>query len=490
MNDSLHPPAITLPFAKQAYTCVWKLPKASQGDSDVEFQEVPGTLNLEGGGHPSASFFGDLPIEYDKDRGAELPQTKDFDSLTASLSNGAHAALLNGQQRFWFNRNGHANGAFVVLSMEPHQPTEPREYDTVLLQVEGLDEISDFYPLEISGPTLPLAPPHYIANKDSGYTLNFDRDIKAEWNRNDTRLRISFEGRLVPDCFDFRMYFSPVLQLSVSSPLTIEEWWRQWIVPLCDLMTAILGRSPNIMFMIAVRESNSGRKLKDQVFRHDINQDILQPSYEKYIKSHTALRIFNDEANLLLMLQEWQRLESEHHPLIEMATVITLSYDQHPRSRYLLLIQALEGLYGFENKENYDNNRKRHTEKRESFIERVQGTLSQEDIRYLRSNLLKSPPNRLETKLIAIFDRLAHDLRSDLRKCELVRYVRKSRGGNIRVETVLAEVRNKLSHGASEFSPDNLEDVVTILDRVVRAEILRIVGAPKVTLLRVLGGQA
>lgn len=50
----------------------------------------------------------------------------------------------------------------------------------------------------------------------------------------------------------------------------------------------------------------------------------------------------------------------------------------------------------------------------------------------------------------------------------------------------LTNVRNKLSHGSSLYDPNDLEEICSLLDKIVRAEIIRVLDLPDVVRERLL----
>lgn len=93
----------------------------------------------------------------------------------------------------------------------------------------------------------------------------------------------------------------------------------------------------------------------------------------------------------------------------------------------------------------------------------------------------------LESRLIAIFGALPSGVRENLNGSALIRQFRElQEKPYMRMEAALARIRNKLSHGATNFESSDLDDVVEILYRVVRAELLRVLGAPESCRMRLL----
>lgn len=483
--------AVKLPFSPQEYACTWHLPRiqtevenneAHQDDDGKDgFIKVNGTLDLTVGHHPHGSFYGELPIVWEDDS-TQFPQINDYDCLTGKLSTGAHFALINGQYNYWFLGQGYVNGAFAILSRKPFKHNEYRTYQSIELQLEGLDKIIDVNPAKIQ--------------VDPGKKSIFSATCSNacwEWRSDDVSMKLHFIGRARRDPFNFTMRFAPVLQIKANSPLTIVDWWRKWTVPIQELLASAIGRTPDVMYMLAIADRTPKREWKDQIFRWDIKQESLYPNAGEIKKSKPAIKIQEDGVNLLDLLIRWRELHASHHPLIETYDSLAFSADQHPRSRFLLLVQALEGLYGFEHQEERCQQRQAYREEKRKFLDRMREIakneiITEDDYRFLRDNLMPNPFITLESTLIAILDTLSGDVKEKLAGSALIRKVRESEENtNMKVETVLAFVRNKLSHGATSFEPGDLDDVAETLDRVVRAELLRVLGAPEACRLRLLG---
>ena len=107
-------------------------------------------------------------------------------------------------------------------------------------------------------------------------------------------------------------------------------------------------------------------------------------------------------------------LQSSHHPFVETFKNITLSSEQHPRSRFLLLIQALEGLYGFEHQEEQYERRQAYKNERQEFLDHMNKIIAEDDRQFLSENLLRNPYVSLESALIAIFNGFSASVREEI----------------------------------------------------------------------------
>jgi hypothetical protein len=484
--------AVKLPFSPQDYLCTWNLPDVrsesrNDGNSRCDGDEsgtveLNGTLDLTTGHDPRGSFYGKLPIIF-KNGGTRFPQISSFDRLTGRLSTGAYFVLINGQHNYWYLDHGYANGVFAIVSGKPFKKDAHRTYRSIELQLEGLDRIIDVSPTETQ-----------FDEEKSSFSIAFNKTC-WEWHRGNVSMRLYFVGRSRRDPYNFVMSFAPVLRIDAGSPLTVVDWWTNWIIPLQEFIASAIGQTPDIMYMLAIAEHNSKREQKDQIFRWDIKQESLYHSTDTTRRSEPAIKIQEDSINLLALLIEYQKLLASHHPLIETFQSVALSSDQHPRSRFLLLIQALEGLHGSEHREEEDKQCQAYKKKKEEVLDHLKKldhtkeneVITKNDCKFLKENLMSGPFVTLESRLIAIFDTLPSGVREKLGKNALIRQFQESQQKpNMRMEAALASMRNKLSHGAISFEPNDLNDVVEILYRVVRAELLRVLGAPEACRMRLL----
>lgn len=154
--------------------------------------------------------------------------------------------------------------------------------------------------------------------------------------------------------------------------------------------------------------------------------------------------------------------------------------DQHPRSRFLLLLQALEGAYGFENHAKHHADNEKYSAKREGVLARAQELLEKADFTFVNKNLRRKAQHGLDSALADLLRRLPDAVSDDLVKTELIKAVRRADvgEGSLPLQTALTRARNALSHGSGSFEPQHLASVADILERAVRSEAIRLLGAP------------
>ena len=411
--------AVKLPFSPQEYLCTWDIPdvRSENRDNDDSRRggdengtvELNGTLDLTTGHDPRGSFHRELPIVLEGD--CDFPQTNDFKCLTGKLSVGVHFALINASSDYWHDC-GYVDGTFAVLSGKPFKKDEHRTYRSIELQLEGLDRIIDTSPTETQ----------FDEEKSSSSITCSNRCW--EWHRDNLSMKLYFAGRKCSDPHSFATPFAPVLRIDAVSPLTVVDWWLNWVIPLQEIIASAIGHTPDIMYMLAIAEHTSKREQRDQIFKWDIKQESIYHSTDTTRRSESAIKIQEDNINLLDLLMKYQELLASHHPLTETFQSVALSSDQHPRSRFLLLIQALEGLHGFEHREEEDKQYQAYKKKKKEFLAHMKEVITNGDYKFLKESMMSSQFVTLENRLITIFDTLPPGVREKLDRNALIRQFR------------------------------------------------------------------
>lgn len=466
------PAAVKLPFETGEYLCTWEVP-----DGAESIVEIPGLLTVDPGKYPNGVLYGKMPISWERhdggSRAASFPQVHSVDTLVGRLSTGAYVALMNGELSYWFETQGRAVGALAVLSQDQFDAGGHRRYTFIEVQIEGLEAFAGVAPISRT-----RHPTDTTADREWSATLN--SEAKFDWTSGEHQMSFRYDGSFRSfDAYEFRMVFGPVLRMTSATPLTIVEWWLDWVRPLRQLVSLVTSAPREIRYFLASNGAERARSQHDQVFGWDVTQAPMNSTSVAVREIHSSIDLKDDGLSLLDLLTAWQGLSAVRHPLIETYGTMATTEDQHPRSQFLLLLQALEGLHGFENGVRHERRRERHNAERSAFMERAGQLLSEADRRFLDKYLMKNPPQGLEAALIAVFKSLPTDVVSELERTALVTQVRgEVFGTKLRVEAVLVRVRNALSHGSGSFDPAALKEVAKILDRVVRCEGLRILGAP------------
>lgn len=472
MKSTKETSAIKLPFETGEYLITWDLPDREGGHI-----ATPGLLTVEQGKYPTGILYGNLPVEWVSEGAAgvaSFPQRHNFEVLTGRLSSGAYVALMNGEVRYSFPGSGRAVGAFAALSLDAFSSSEHRRYAAVELQIEGLESVAGLAPL--SRVKMPMK-----AGDEPVWEATVNKDAKFTWSVGGQSMTFSYDYSVrALDGYEFRMAFGPVLRLASDEPLAVADWWLEWARPLRQLISVLTGAPREVRYFLAVVDSAAPRSHRDQVFGWDITHLPANSTRAAVDEIRSAVNLADDNLSLLDLLHVWQRQVAAKHPLFETYGAMATTTDQHPRSRFLLLLQALEGSHGFENRTKHEADKEKYRAKRTEILVRAERLIEKADLTFIRKNLRREAQQGLDSALANLLQRLPSEVAEELAKTKLIEAVRKAdtSKGTLPLQTALTRARNALSHGSSSYEPQDLASVADILERVVRSEVIRLLGAP------------
>ncbi len=501
-------PPLKLLVEPDEYLCTWLLP----GPDEVEI-ECAGALDLQAGRPPSGSVYGEIPVRWTESvagrRGAGFPQEVQLPHLRARLANGYDVDLVDVSIAYCSAEHGRISAGSATVGVPPgprgfgwkfgwdggdeeqaaDQSVVPT-YSRVTAQVGALDAVAGASPF--SGWTFPKdSEARHLAGD---WTVSGNPASSQEWRDDDVTVRLEYvAGVSIGNPYAFRFVVSPVVRIESREAFSVRECVDRWIVPLRRIVSIATGDAQPLTYLAVdpagVDEAGTRLQRRRQVYGSGITQEPYQSDATSVRKSSTSVHIAADGLSLLDMLRRWQRLEEDHHPLIETYGAMLSATDEHPRSRFLLLIQALEGLHGHETAAAYAERKVRHSEEREALIEAIEGadTLEPDQRKFLKKNLAKQPRRGLDEALRHLLGELPVDLTPRLSHCNLLAgYLLEATGPEIqRVAYALSRVRNDLAHGNKGFDAYDLDEAVRVLERIVRAHALRLLGCPDSVLERV-----
>lgn len=471
MRSTKKTSAVKLPFQTGEHLITWQVP-----DHKGRYQEIPGLLTVESGRYPSGILYGDLPIEWSSNGAtgvASFPQRHDFDVLTGRLSSGAYVALMNGELSCVFSESGRTVGAFAVLSLDAFDTSQHRKYAAIEVQIEGLESVAGATP--ISHVKMPMK-----ASDEPVWEATVNKEAKFSWTMHGQSLTLSYDYSVrALDGYEFRMAFGPVVRLTSEQPLTAAEWWLDWVRPLRQLVSVLTSAPREVRYLLAVKNPAAPRSHRDQVFGWDITHKPVNSSGAAVREISSLVNLTSDNLSLLDLLHAWQRRVADRHPLLETYGAMATANDQHPRSRFLLLLQALEGSYGFENRDAHKVDQESYWVKRERILDRVKQHVENADFKFVDKNFRRQAQQGLDSALADLLKRLPDEVSEELDQTELIKAVRNMDActGKLSLQSALTRARNTLSHGSGAFEPEDLDAVAEILERAVRSEVLRLLGA-------------
>jgi ApeA N-terminal domain 1 len=364
-------------------------------------------------------------------------------------------------------------------------PDEPL-FKRVKVQISHLDCIFGAAPLR-SATTPEVTSTHL----DGIWSVTGEPKSSQEW-ADDDAVRLEFDGSMsIGDPYSFHMGFSPVAVLSAAAPLPLDEWLTRWVTPLRRLVALATGRQQDVTYLAVEAAGDEDEERRGpawlQVYGAGITQDPFASDLQSIRETRTVFTTAGDDISALSLLRDWQRLDRERHPLLQTYGGVIDVRPDHPRARFLLLVQALEGLHGHENREQTEAKQAEHLKLRQEVLANAQRVMDDADYRYLKANLPKRPPTNLDHALAGCLTGLPVDLSPSLEQTSLAQKVRAEQANKAPTTlSAIRVVRNDLAHGNRGYERAELTEVVVVLERVVRAHLLRLLRCPEPALVRAL----
>jgi hypothetical protein len=495
--------ALALIYDPDEYLCTWSVPDGKGG-----WRTLSGSVDAQVNRPPRGQVYGDVPLLDSSMTPGEstfaIPQRTELPALRASLANGGTLILLDAEISYWSPGSGHLGGSAALLGkgggffgrvtgvVEASEQLAPR-VTSARVQIAALDAVLGTVPIhKVANPGIPGAP------KDQ-WTAHTNPDASVKWTSDSAMLDVGYDGRMrAMDGYEFGLRFSPVATLELTNGVTLRELVDDYVEPLRRIIAIATGQSPDLTYLTVKLD---GEKGWFQVFGSAITQQPFESSSNEVRNTSTAILAHGDELSLLDLITRWRQLESEHHPLVETYGSMLHAVDQHPRSRFLLLIQALEGMHGAETRDQYNNRVAKHAELRAAVLEKLKimaneaepteepptANLSAADHKFIKEFLMKRPMSSLDSALVAMAEALPVNGMDALANTVLVRGLHDSERAKSTQEA-LRLVRNDLAHGNRGYPVDELDEVVAVLERIVRGHALRLLGCPDPVVTRVFDG--
>lgn len=482
--------ALDLIYEPDEYLSTWSVPDGKGG-----WRTLSGSVDARANRHPRGQVYGNLPLRNSSTTPGQstftFPQRTKLPALRASLANGGTLILLDAEISYWSPDSGDVTGSAALLgkggglfsrrtgAVDASEQPVPRVL-SARVQIAALDAVLGTAPIsQVANPAIPGAP------KDQ-WTAHTNPDADAEWTAGGTMLRVGYAGRgRAMDAYEFGLRFSPVATLKLTDGVTLRELVDDYVEPLRKIIAIATGRPSDLTYLAVDLD---GEKGWFQVFGSAITQEPFESTSKAVRDTPSAVRSHEDGLSLLDLITRWRVLESEHHPLVETYGSMLHTVDQHPRSRFLLLVQALEGMHGAETREQYDERVVNHTERRAAALAMLKDLtdvdLPAEHRRFIKNNLQTRPSSSLDSALVAMAKTLPVNGMDAMASTALVKGLCASERAKSTHEA-LRVVRNDLAHGNRGYPVDELEEVVAVLERMVRGHALRLLGCPDPVITRV-----
>ncbi|WP_280202618.1 hypothetical protein [Nocardia cyriacigeorgica] len=372
---------LKLPFALDDYLVTWDLPT----DTGETFL-AHGALTLSSGQPPKGSAHGEFPhiAAQLKSGGAGFPQYVDVPQLVGRLSSGGHVLLVNARVTYWFDSQAMIDAAAALLTLADVTADEPVEFQGLEIQIGGLDAVAGVSPIKQT--TFPRA-------GAGTWSAELSEERSQSWADDVAKLSLDFDGSFRTfDPFSFRMGFSPVIRVEFERGMLFGALLDDWVEPIRKVVSIATGRAEPLTCAVLKLSDIEGYDRSLQVFGSGITQAPYESRLDDVREVNSPLSLKTDEVSLLDIVRRWQSMSEKHHPLVETYGTMLHARDQHPRSRFLLLLQAIEGTHGYGTKSSFDRRTTKHQATRNDLIEAAAAVLDKSQLKFLERNLGKYPP--------------------------------------------------------------------------------------------------
>ncbi|MEU3703624.1 HEPN domain-containing protein [Streptomyces anulatus] len=475
---------LKLSYEPDDYLCTWILPHG-----EGETIELPGNLKVLPMRPPTGVVYGSVPLESHSKGVFSFPQTVQVTALTGIMANGGSVILLDASITYWSMGKGHISGSAALLghgrdifgwpsSLKQLGRNTTPLVSSVKFQISALDAIIGTLPIKSV-----QTPGRHRENPTDLWSATVNLEASSRWETQETSLHVGYDGRMnTAGGYEFTLAYSPVASFKINNHLPLRSVMDELVEPLRRIISISTGAPQDLTYLSVELDSSRGAH---QVFGTGITQNPFTSSSKDVRSKNSAILARADNLSLLDLVLKWREYTAEHHPLVETYGSMLHVADQHPRSRFLLLIQALEGLHGHETRDDFEERKQKHLLKRKSAIEAIEGKVDSATLSYLKKSISKSPPTSLESALNATVQGLPVNTMDRLAKTELVTDVMSQSPTPTTAASALRVVRNNLAHGNRGYDAHELDEVVKILELIVRGHSLRILGCPESVVKRV-----
>ncbi len=414
-----------------------------------------------------------------RSRSAGFPQDHVVPEITGRLRTGHDVVATDAHLSVWMPQrtNGSARSAVVGLGIAE----TPRRYPSLRLQVTGADLLFG---------TPPLKSVQFPDPKQSGFQGEFGATLNARsvqtWRDRSLGITItcSYEGNFsLTNRYRHQLTFAPVIEFE-GEPATVDEWMDFWVRPLLEL-TALATRAPQRLSWVTVHAAPSDSQ--ERATRHSgvvFGSGIWQ---EPFTADEPAVRpdpdwkplftLGNLRTGLPSVLRVWREQQASANPFLDLYRSVLMQPDLPPRARFLYLIQALEGLHGFEHRAADESAQATFQEKRQrAVVELDAAKLPPKTLRFIKDNWSRRRLDSLDRRLRELIADMPEAGRDAMEHRSLPLAAELEGEGEKRLDQMLRRLRNDLSHGTRQVEEDDLAPWVELLERIAQHHLLSRLG--------------
>jgi ApeA N-terminal domain 1 len=297
------------------------------------------------------------------------------------------------------------------------------------------------------------------------FSVEVDRDANVTYSSGGTEMRCRYWVHT--SLTDYRRFFvrtAPVFELRSATPLTPNEWITSHVLPLRELVI-LATLEPQTVAWATLDDGHEGASTEGitrsfQLYSRDIQQAPYAPTADPHKESRTLFSFPELPYSPVELLRRWEELRTAHRGFVR-PLMQGLTEQMNPRARFLFLAQALEGLHT-ETAGEAPIPLEQHRAKRKEVLQAVKDVGL--DKKWADRWLDRYGRFSLAERLMQLLD----EVRSDVERVADVGLV----PGDI------PAIRNRLSHGAEDYSWQDLRPAMRVMSAVGAAHVLRMLDLP------------
>jgi hypothetical protein len=456
----------------------------SPGEYSLEWilgdRRIAGDVALAARRLPRITAYGE-PGEVVADRGErEFPQTRAIPRLVGRLRSNLDIVVLDATLDEWFPGQSFGAGRWAIVGLGIASVPEDA-YDRIRFQITDSDLWFGVPPLDRV-----TWPARDSPATEKTFSASLNPSAHQVWEDIDDGITIDcgYEVSYTFDPYHYGLAVAPVVDFYSQVPLRLDDWRDEWVQPLLGL-AAFATKRPQTVSWLTVHIGSDRERQTGTVFAGGIDQAPYTADYKGEWRIDPERRPLFTLAGLSLSLprvaREWRQLQSSDNPFVELYRLALFQPDLPLRARFLYLVQALEALHGYENREVEAERQMLFEERRNQVIEEAVAVgVSPQSWRFLRRFWSTRRPDSLDRRLAALLAALPVQLQSELDsnpELQPIRTALLEEDDTARTLPVqLRLLRNHLSHGDRNYDDRELRPWVQTVETVCRAHLLRLLG--------------
>ena len=447
-----------------------------------EKRALEASISLQPRKQPKGDLFGDVPIHVEVNEhgsSAAFPQSYEFPIVEGRLRSNHVIWLIDVNVQTWPGDRALFDARCALVGFPSSEPKNL--FQSIRVQTTYLDRMASFAPIAR------FKPPQRTDGQPIEWWAEEASPMHHEWTSDNASLTLGFDcSARTGDPYEMSVRYSPVVTVELTKPVSLSRLVEEWIDPLQGIATVVMGSRAELTFVALEPAKDqdddktpSSRTKFMQLYGSGIVQAPFAAKKWSGNDKHAAVQFGLDSLSLLTLLESWQGHLKRRHPLYETYVSVLGVPDDHPRNRLLLLLQALEGHYGYERATQLRQRRKKFSTDMAEHVAALEASdIPQASKRFLKKNVRHSPPQGLDEALRWAVKPLPDGLEKRLSDCELLNQVIDEDQKLTHWADALRTIRNDLAHGNRGFDAFEMHQVVKELDLVVRAQVLLTLGAP------------